>query len=212
MNYKSKKYKLKILYSLKEKNFEKINIYFKKYFQYRNNKLLNFQYGGTDINITSQDDLNNLMNKIKQLLNTILNPEITDKIFNELNESMPLNTIKTPTKLNLDNFIREIFETNYKKEDDIVIKQIDNIINDMTNEIKKEKPEKKEIKNFQYLSPIIVDNYYPYYNPINFNYNSGIVISSDSFSSDSDSNSDSTDKDINKHLKKLKKDSNIVVY
>lgn len=142
---KNNKYKLKFLKSIDDKNFNKSNIYFKKYLQY-NSKVNLFKNNITIMD--SSNELNNFIDNIKKMFYTIYGTDIANKIFNEFNKSIKLNEINYPVELNLDTFMKKIFEVIYgnyiANDENGIFNQVNKIIND----VNKNNLQIKELNNF----------------------------------------------------------------
>ena len=194
MTNKTTKYKLKFLYSIKNKNFEKIPYYFKKYYMYSND-IFHKQFGGSGIKITSKSELVYLIDKIYIFLENILGNEITSKIkkISETQTQKIIDNIDETVNYEFDfnNVVKKILDPIYHgDEPDLnsdMIKELDEKINivikNTTDELKKKQETDTEpiIEQKQKIIPDIKNvlklinssntkrnkyNDIPYYQPI----------------------------------------------
>ena len=134
---KKNKYKIKFLYSIINRDFNKSGTYLKKFSQYNNYK--GYLVGGTPIELKEQKDLvmyvDNMKNVIKAILGDTLSKELIEKI------DKGVENIRVPQTINSDDILNKIFESIYDNEnnaDNTDVNDVNDVnIVDLKNELKK---------------------------------------------------------------------------
>lgn len=157
-NDKIIKYKLKFLYSLRDKKYDKLHIYLKKCSEYCEHKNANYiknQFGGAFVKIKSIDELNNLLSNIYNLLSTVLGSDMSNQIINKFKLSSNFDKIQYPVDFNFDKILKKIIFSIYTKTDTEFEKKINDVINITVEKINKKDIELKEKEKIKKIKKIL---------------------------------------------------------